>query len=250
MDHAQEPLLTAEEVAEYLRTTPNTVYRWCRSGKLPAKRIAKEWRISRAELDQALTERRAPRGHPLAQILSRGLRKRDHVAVITPSRDEVYNVESVFFQVALEKQRRLFKGCWWQHPDDVRERLSRDGLPVAELEAGGRLVIADLTEAFRRGGIDGVVKSWTEVAREAERSGAGSVWGSGSPHRDCCGVGLDSLLGFEGALHRATAGYPVVALCPYYFEDELPTDVLVGLAQYHTGMLLWHHRQPVLLRQT
>lgn len=250
MNLTPEALLTVEEVAEYLRTTPNTVYRWCRSGKLPARRIAKEWRISIAELDQALTGHRAAASRPLSRTLANGLRDRDHVAVITGSGDGVYEVESAFFQLALSKQGKLFKGCWWQHPDDVRQRLTREGLPVDDLESAGRLIIVDLTAAFRRAGIDGVVASWMAVAAEAARPGGGRLWGSGAPRQDSCGGDGAILLALEDALHRAMTRHPVVAICPYYFAaGELCAEALLGLAQHHAAMLLHSPERSLLLRR-
>lgn len=47
-----EQLLTAQEVAKELRVSGATVIRWCRSGKLPALKAGKAWRISREDLRQ------------------------------------------------------------------------------------------------------------------------------------------------------------------------------------------------------
>lgn len=43
-------LLTVQEVAEYLRVSRVTVWRWCQQGILPAFRIGRNWRIRRDEL--------------------------------------------------------------------------------------------------------------------------------------------------------------------------------------------------------
>lgn len=53
MDHQ---LLKVEEVAEYLRVSKMTVWRWCNEGKLPAFQIGREWRIRRAALDNMIRE--------------------------------------------------------------------------------------------------------------------------------------------------------------------------------------------------
>jgi excisionase family DNA binding protein len=44
--------LTPEQVAERLQVNKVTVYRLCRSGKLPAKKIGKTWRISEKILNE------------------------------------------------------------------------------------------------------------------------------------------------------------------------------------------------------
>lgn len=46
--------LTAMEVAERMRVSKMTVYRLIRSGKLPAVRVGKSFRVREDELDQYL----------------------------------------------------------------------------------------------------------------------------------------------------------------------------------------------------
>jgi excisionase family DNA binding protein len=46
-----EEVLTVQEVAAMLRTTPATVYSWCRAGKLPAFKIGQQWRIRARALE-------------------------------------------------------------------------------------------------------------------------------------------------------------------------------------------------------
>ncbi len=53
-----EEVLTAEEVAGYLRVHLMTVRRWCREGMLPAVKVGRAYRIKRTELDQWWSERR------------------------------------------------------------------------------------------------------------------------------------------------------------------------------------------------
>ena len=48
------PLLTTEEVIDYLRVNARTVYRLIRSGDLPAVRIGHQWRIRRKDLERWL----------------------------------------------------------------------------------------------------------------------------------------------------------------------------------------------------
>lgn len=44
-------VLKVAEVASYLRVSETTVWRWCSTGKLPAFRIGKGWRVYRADLE-------------------------------------------------------------------------------------------------------------------------------------------------------------------------------------------------------
>ena len=52
--------LTAEEVAELLTVSVDTVRNWCtrKKNKLPALKIGREWRIERADLDRFIQERK------------------------------------------------------------------------------------------------------------------------------------------------------------------------------------------------
>jgi excisionase family DNA binding protein len=43
-------LLTVQEVADYLRVSRATAWRWCQEGIIPAFRIGRTWRIPRDEL--------------------------------------------------------------------------------------------------------------------------------------------------------------------------------------------------------
>jgi excisionase family DNA binding protein len=45
-----DQVLTVQEVAERLKVSQATVWRWCQSGKLPAFRVGQQWRIRAADL--------------------------------------------------------------------------------------------------------------------------------------------------------------------------------------------------------
>jgi excisionase family DNA binding protein len=49
-------VLTVNEIAGYLRVSETTVWRWCNSGKLPAFRIGRSWRIRRTDLEQHIKQ--------------------------------------------------------------------------------------------------------------------------------------------------------------------------------------------------
>jgi excisionase family DNA binding protein len=51
-ERQMEELLTAEEVAVYLRVHLMTVRRWCRSGRLPAAKVGRAYRIKKGDLDE------------------------------------------------------------------------------------------------------------------------------------------------------------------------------------------------------
>ncbi len=45
-----DDLLMVEEAAAYLRVSRATVWRWCKSRRVPAVKIGREWRILRRTL--------------------------------------------------------------------------------------------------------------------------------------------------------------------------------------------------------
>jgi excisionase family DNA binding protein len=53
-------IMTVDEVASYLRISKTTVCRWCNSGKLPAFRLGRSWRVKRhdmeAHINRAMTD--------------------------------------------------------------------------------------------------------------------------------------------------------------------------------------------------
>lgn len=50
--------LTVQEVADYLKVSRTTVWRWCNQGLLPAFKIGRGWRVRRGELEKVMTQKR------------------------------------------------------------------------------------------------------------------------------------------------------------------------------------------------
>jgi excisionase family DNA binding protein len=47
-----DKIMTLEEVAEYLRLTPQTIYTWAQEKKIPAVKLGKEWRFKKSLIDK------------------------------------------------------------------------------------------------------------------------------------------------------------------------------------------------------
>jgi excisionase family DNA binding protein len=45
-------ILTLEEVADYLKLKPQTIYTWAQGGKIPAVKLGKEWRFRKSVIDK------------------------------------------------------------------------------------------------------------------------------------------------------------------------------------------------------
>lgn len=54
MSDKEEKLMTVKEVAEYLRLDEHTVYRMARKGKIPAYKVAGQWRFKKELLEKWL----------------------------------------------------------------------------------------------------------------------------------------------------------------------------------------------------
>ena len=51
-------LLTLAEVHDHLRVSMVSIYAWIRSGKLPAIRVGREWRVRQSDLNDWLDARK------------------------------------------------------------------------------------------------------------------------------------------------------------------------------------------------
>ena len=48
----KDKIMTLEEVAEYLRVKPQTIYTWAQEKKIPAAKLGKEWRFKKSIIDK------------------------------------------------------------------------------------------------------------------------------------------------------------------------------------------------------
>lgn len=54
-----DEIWTVREVADYLKVSRTTIWRWCHQGKLPAFKIGRGWRVHRSEVEKLMEEGRA-----------------------------------------------------------------------------------------------------------------------------------------------------------------------------------------------
>jgi excisionase family DNA binding protein len=47
-----DEIMTLEEVAEYLKLKPQTVYKWAQENQIPGAKLGKEWRFRKSILDE------------------------------------------------------------------------------------------------------------------------------------------------------------------------------------------------------
>jgi PTS system nitrogen regulatory IIA component len=68
---SEHEIMTAEEVAKYLRVSERTVYEWAQRGDIPAGKLGTTWRFKRSEIERWVDRRlsrgaRAPSAQPFA----------------------------------------------------------------------------------------------------------------------------------------------------------------------------------------
>jgi excisionase family DNA binding protein len=243
-------LLTSNDVATYLQVDLNTVYRWCRDGKIGAVKIGREWRIDQRDLAEFLriNRNRGP-SQPvsLTNIFRRQLNAPEHLLVMLTEPEKVYELEIEFFKVALGLRMPIMKGCWWQQPDEVRQRYSDAGLPVDDLERQGKFVILNFWEIYRAGGPKSVLDTWVEQAKEWKGR---PFWGSGSHLLDQWRDNWDSFFTYESLLHEVLCQLPGIILCPCVTTPAVAegTAHLIDLSAHHHGILLMTKQHPMLMR--
>jgi len=56
MNSPENEIMNIEEVAEYLRLKPQTIYTWAQEKKIPAAKLGKEWRFRRTVINKWFDE--------------------------------------------------------------------------------------------------------------------------------------------------------------------------------------------------
>lgn len=225
-------LLTVEEVAKLLKTHTNTVYKMCRQGRLPSVKIGKEWRIDKQKLVALMQA-----GENIPQETGRAAGmdfKAGHTLVLTETREDVWDYEVSFFNENSRKGYLLYKGCWWQKPEQVRKVFTERGFPVAKLESGGSFAIDDLATICRQSGPLAAADAWRSRAHWALKNGYKGMIGCGAPVITACESEKDFFT-FEEALDGFLDGLPVKGMCAYFLEgsQSLNWDAAVRLMNLH-----------------
>jgi len=52
VSRVMDEILTVREIAEYLKLSRTTIWRWCQEGKLRAFKVGRGWRIHRSEVEK------------------------------------------------------------------------------------------------------------------------------------------------------------------------------------------------------
>jgi len=230
-------LLTVEEAAKLLKAHTNTVYKMCRQGRLPSVKMGREWRIDKEKL--AASMKAGEHIQREAGDNATGIDfKPGHTLVLTETKEDVWDYEVNFFSENSRKGYLLYKGCWWQKPEQVRKVFAEKGFPVAKLEAAGDLAVDDLAAICKQSGPLAAADAWRSRAHWALKNGYKGMIGCGAPVIAACESEKDFFT-FEEALDGFLDGLPVKGMCVYFLEggQSLDWDASVRLMNLHGQVL-------------
>ena len=242
------PYLTVAETAERLRVAPQTVYRWCRSGRLRAVKIGKAWRISADELGRRLGLAGLM---PLEELLAGLIGRSEHLLCFASDSSAPVSRGHVEEGRLHAGEGRLVFVQWDEEATTVRQRLS----PVIRSSSAGEgaLKLIEVGRVYEEQSADGVLRL---LLKEAERAGADG--------RPCCAYGscyryfgyqFTRESAFEFALNEGLRGQPLLLLCGVALHDfsELyqarMLSLMTELMNYHTGVIWFDGERALLQRQ-
>lgn len=70
MNNKDDKILSVEQLSKFFGVTDQTIWRWCKAGKIPAFKIGAQWKIRQSDLNkiinQKIDRKKEPsRGNPL-----------------------------------------------------------------------------------------------------------------------------------------------------------------------------------------
>lgn len=236
--------LTVNETAELLRTVPQTVYRWCRSGRLKAVKVGKEWRIP---ADQIRPRQGLAGLMLLKDLLARLAGQPEHLLGLASDRAALARLESTFFEVAAAAGGHLVRTRWTEGPEEMRRRLRPVLGSRATSRAGVRFL--NFADAYERQGLTGPRGL---LAAEVDRANARGrfCYAYGSCF-EYFGYHYDRLAAFEAEIIRDLGDLPLVYLCGFPISDlyeVMPIPTLLELVACHGGTIVFDGQRALLQR--
>jgi excisionase family DNA binding protein len=229
----RDELLEVPRIAEYLRVSDVTVYRWCREGRLPCLKLGNSWRVRRSALEGFLE--RGERSATLVGQLRPFYRVPDNVLAIAQTPELLFRLDAAFFRIGEARGARLVKfhgSRTLASIEELRARMKGEGLDVERLEGEGRF---RFVENYGRPEDDRVRVLRGVYDREV-REGRG-LWASFDWTKD---VDFERALGRQGELTRFVADRHLVVQTTVLERDadEWPPS-LGRRAQLAHSATLW-----------
>jgi MEDS: MEthanogen/methylotroph, DcmR Sensory domain len=160
-----------------------------------------------------------------------------HLAVLIRTEDELLPVLASFYALGLRRNGWLVHRARPQDTAAHRRALEDAGLPVGDLEANGRLAIAELDPSAPA---EPTAEAWSRELDAALGRGYEAGWYS----RSATGPGAaeyERIMAHEAAWDARFHGRPVVTLCPFVigaldpYEQQARAD---ALSEVHDAVLV------------
>jgi excisionase family DNA binding protein len=133
------PVLTIDEVAGWLGMHRNSVHRAARQGRLPARRVGKEWRFLRDAVEARWTPGRRLRV-PAVPVVSGPAFPESPVELSVPEAAAFLRVEpnTIYHEAAADRLPAWKEGTEWRtSAAALREYLASDPDPAGRYVRGG-----------------------------------------------------------------------------------------------------------------
>lgn len=247
MVHDAPRYLTATETADRLRVAPQTVYRWCRAGKLTAVKIGKEWRIPADQVEH----RSKLAGLMSLDTLLAGLTgQSEHLLGFASDGRALASMEATFFDVAAATGGRLVHIRWGEDAAAVMRRL-RPALSGARARAAD-LHLLEFRKPYEEREVEGPTRLLLAELKRAAADGTPCyVYGSPYPY---FGYHSARLAAFESSIDERLRGQAALVLCGYALNDLLSLyqgralSLITELLNCHSGVI-WFDGQRALLQR-
>ena len=244
---ANRRFATAEETAELLRVALNTVYRWCRSGRLRARKFGRQWRIDRTALEEFGYP--GPRSKPadlLNHILPHLNRDGEHLFALGVDEATALRLQAAFLEMALRQPDAVvYLGLWDESPAEATHRLRASLAP--ETEIAKKLRFLPLGEWYARSALAGTIAELQAAVARSQEAGE-RMWVTSSPQR-FFGGNVERLVEYGQALCDVLEGQPAIAFCTYEHTSnrEHLLRAAFDLMGCHSGAVYFDGWQPPFL---
>jgi excisionase family DNA binding protein len=234
-------------VAERLRLGPQTVYRWCRSGRLNAIKLGKEWRITAGQIGQPPTLSGLL---PLPTVIRGLIGGREHLLGLAGDHASLMRLEAGFFEAAAAAGARMVYGIWEEEESAILRRL-RPVVGAGRRGPAGLRFVEFLPE-YEEEGAGRIVRLLLGEAEAALTEGVPCcVYSSSYAY---FGYHSNRYASYEHEVHDLLRDTAAVVLCGMALNDVLPAyegrgvTLCASLANCHTGVV-WFDGERALLQR-
>lgn len=57
MSDKDDKIMNAQQIAKFFGVSDQTIWRWCKAGKIPAFKIGAQWKIRRSDLNRVISHK-------------------------------------------------------------------------------------------------------------------------------------------------------------------------------------------------